>query len=249
MLKNLKTSLLIIGLVGFNVLVMADSKPAPAVTNLSSHVIENYLSGKFDPATHPDFVSVPERYANRRGYYLREAAFNAFSKMHAAAHNDNITLTIRSAARNFDHQKRIWNRKWHSKRHAIPDPKNRVKNILKYSSMPGTSRHHWGTELDLNSFDNAWFSAGEGLKLFNWMNANAHKYGFSRPYTAKDQNRPTGYNEEKWHWSYTPLSKPLLNDAQGVLTDNNITGFSGSEYAASLSIVENYIFGVDASCR
>jgi len=216
---------------------------------ISEKEVENYLTGKFNPAKHPAFVKVPERYANRKGHYLRQEAFDAYKKMYEAARKENISLVIRSASRNFDYQKRIWNRKWKDKRNSIPDSKKRVLNILKYSSMPGTSRHHWGTEVDLNSFNNQWFTYGKGLKLFNWMTNNAHKYGFHRPYTAKNKDRLTGYNEEKWHWSYTPLSKLMLADANGLITDDKISGFSGSQHAKTLSIVKNYIFGIHPSCR
>jgi len=216
---------------------------------ISEKEVENYLTGKFNPAKHPAFVRVPERYANRKGHYLRQEAFDAYKKMYEAARKENISLVIRSASRNFDYQKRIWNRKWKDKRNSIPDSKKRVLNILQYSSMPGTSRHHWGTEVDLNSFNNQWFTYGKGLKLFNWMTNNAHKYGFHRPYTAKNKDRLTGYNEEKWHWSYTPLSKLMLADANGLITDDKISGFSGSQHAKTLSIVKNYIFGIHPSCR
>ena len=216
---------------------------------ISEKEVENYLTGKFNPAKHPAFVKVPERYANRKGHYLRQEAFDAYKKMYEAARKENISLVIRSASRNFDYQKRIWNRKWKDKRNSIPDSKKRVLNILQYSSMPGTSRHHWGTEVDLNSFNNQWFTYGKGLKLFNWMTNNAHKYGFHRPYTAKNKDRLTGYNEEKWHWSYTPLSKLMLADANGLITDDKISGFSGSQHAKTLSIVKNYIFGIHPSCR
>ena len=221
----------------------------PTTHAITANQVENYLSGKFKPSSHPAFVKVPSKYANRKGYYLRQEAFDAFKRMSDAAQKEGVKLVIRSATRNFDYQKRIWNNKWWKKRKAVPNQKQRVKNILQYNSMPGTSRHHWGTEIDLNSFSNKWFSYGEGLKIFNWLNANAHKYGYYRPYTAKNSQRPTGYNEEKWHWSYTPLSKQMLNDARGLLTDAKISGFSGSKYAESLNIVENYIFGVDPSCR
>ena len=235
--------------IGFSNSVSADNTLQTTEVVITTSDVENYLTGNYNPAKHPAFVKVPKRYANRKGYYLREEAFDAFKLMHAAARKDKVKLIIRSASRNFDYQKRIWNRKWQEKHKSFPDPKSRVENILKYSSMPGTSRHHWGTEVDLNSFNNGWFTYGKGLKLFKWMNENAGKYGFHRPYTAKNSQRPTGYNEEKWHWSYTPLSKLMLNDAEGLITDNKITGFSGSEHAASLSIVKNYIFGVHPSCR
>ena len=229
--------------------VLADKKLTPVRNTISAQEVENYLSGKFNPKSHPAFIKIPKRYANRAGYYLREEAFDAYKKMYEAAKKDNVHLIIRSATRNYDYQRWIWNRKWQEKSKSYPSGKSRVKNILRYNSMPGTSRHHWGTDIDLNSFNNSWFSYGKGLKLFNWMNANAHKYGFCRPYTAKNNNRLTGYNEEKWHWSYLPLSKLMLKDLEGLITDKKIKGFSGSEHAAGLSIVKNYIFGVHPNCR
>ncbi len=247
--KFLQTILLIIVFATVHTAVLADSSSSSTANTITSNEVENYLMGKFNPANRPGFVKVPQRYANRKGYYLREEALAAFKKMHAAARKDKVNLIMRSATRNFDYQKRIWNRKWKQKRQSFPNAKSRVKAILQFSSMPGTSRHHWGTEVDLNSFNNGWFTYGKGLKLFNWMNANAHKYGFHRPYTRKNSDRATGYNEEKWHWSYTPLSKAMLNDAKGLITDAKITGFSGSEYATELSIVNHYIFGVHPSCR
>jgi LAS superfamily LD-carboxypeptidase LdcB len=112
--------------------------------------------------------------------------------------------------------------------------------------MPGTSRHHWGTDIDLNSFSNKWFESGKGLKLFNWLEANAAKYGFCRPYTA---NRPHGYQEEKWHWSYSPLSVPMIKVAQQTLNDQQISGFLGSETAQQIGVVNKYILGISNSCR
>ncbi|NJK84501.1 MAG: M15 family metallopeptidase [Saprospiraceae bacterium] len=47
---------------------------------------------------------------------------------------------------------------------TTPNPQERALKILKYSSMPGTSRHHWGTDIDLNSFSNSYFEQGEGKK-------------------------------------------------------------------------------------
>ena len=149
--------------------------------------IENYLMGKFNPRKHNAFVKVPERYANRKGYYLRESTLEAFKKMHEAARKDGVKLIIRSATRNFDSQKRIWERKWRAQKKSRSSV-DKARNILQENSMPGSSRHHWGTEIDLNAFKNDWFEYDQGLKLFRWMNKNAAKYGFHRPYTKKDDN-------------------------------------------------------------
>ena len=210
--------------------------------------VENYLMGKFNPAKHEAFVKVPKKYANRSGYYLRKETLNAYIKMYKAARKDGVKLIIRSATRNFNYQKGIWERKWRKQKRSR-SAKNKALNILKFSSMPGTSRHHWGTEVDLNAFNNKWFESGRGLKLFKWMENNASKYGFQRPYTKKDSKRPAGYSEEKWHWSFTPLSIPMMRDARLALDDNKITGFSGSETAKQIGVVKKYILGVSKSCQ
>ena len=115
--------------------------------------------------------------------------------------------------------------------------------------MPGTSRHHWGTDIDLNAFNNAWFAEGKGLKLYNWLITHAHEYGFCQPYTKKGQERPDGYNEEKWHWSYTPVSKPLLHEARKTLKNEMIQGFMGSKQAVSIDVVTKYVLGINSNCK
>ena len=233
------------------ILTVNHSSAADTTVNrqLQKKQVVDYLTGRFQPSKHPAFSRVPKKYANRSGYYLRTETLNAFSAMHAAAKKQGINIMIRSATRNFSNQHFIWERKWKDKSRASLKPAARALNILKYSSMPGTSRHHWGTEIDINSFSNRWFAAGKGLRLFKWMNNNAAKYGFHRPYTVKNKSRPNGYNEEKWHWSFTPLSIPMLRDAATALSNRNIGGFSGSNTASQIGIMKNYILGVDKSCQ
>jgi len=246
LMKYLLSTFFVLG--SFAFITLGATAKAESSNQLPPSAVESYLMGKFDPAKNDAFVKVPVKYANRKGYYLRKSAFEAFKKMHEAARKDGVKLIIRSATRNFNYQKRIWERKWR-KQNKSRNAVDKARNILKLSSMPGSSRHHWGTEIDLNAFRNDWFEHDQGLKLFRWMNKNAAKYGFRRPYTKKDSKRPTGYNEEKWHWSYTPLSIPMLKDAAIILNDNNIKGFSGSETAKKIGIVKDYILGVDESCR
>lgn len=216
-----------------------------------------YITGRFEPATHPDFVKIATKYADREGMYLRKEVYASFKAMHVAASKEGMKLVIRSATRNFKAQKGIWEAKWTGKRILsdgknaktdYPTPKDRALKILEYSSMPGTSRHHWGTDLDLNSFNNNYFAKGEGLKIYNWLLANASTYGFCQPYTAKDEQRPNGYNEEKWHWSYIPTAKKLTDQAKSELKDTTIQGFQGANTAPSIQVIQNYVFGINKAC-
>lgn len=216
-----------------------------------------FLMGKFEPAEHPDFVLVDKKYADAEGYYLHKETYESFKKMWEAAKADSITLTIISATRNFYRQKAIWEAKWTGARkiengtnaaQKYPDPQTRALKILEYSSMPGTSRHHWGTDVDLNDLDNFTFEQGQGKKVYDWLQKHAHEYGFCQPYTEKGPNRPHGYNEEKWHWSYTPVSKQLTEMAARRLQDQMIGGFQGAETAMSIGIVKKYVLGINQSC-
>ena len=215
----------------------------------------DYIMGQFEPNQHDDFVLIPSRYASREGMYLRKEAFEDYLKMYEHAASEGINFTIRSATRNFEYQRGIWERKWTGETilsdgtaaSDLEDFVSRAKKILLYSSMPSTSRHHWGTDIDLNSFDNAYFESGQGLQEYNWLLEHAGTYGFCQPYTDKSGGR-TGYEEEKWHWTYMPLSKDLTEYAAGYMTDDMITGFLGSEVAPEIEVVKNYVLGINGSC-
>ena len=217
-----------------------------------------YLTGKFDPAEHPDFVPVADRYTDGDPYLLHEDTYAAFERMHAAALADGVRLKIVSATRNFARQRQIWEAKWRGERllegsekadEVYPDPADRARAILRYSSMPGTSRHHWGTDIDLNALTNGYFDDGEGKRIHDWLTANGADYGFCQPYTPKGDDRPTGYEEERWHWSYLPLATQLTDYAATQLKDEDISGFAGAEAAPRIGVVKAYVLGINPACR
>lgn len=208
------------------------------------------LTGRFVPASHPDFVRVGTPYTSKSGMMLRRDAYNAFKKMWEAAKKDGISLKIISSTRNFDQQKNIWEDKWRRYAKETPDPQQRALRILEYSSMPGTSRHHWGTDIDLNDLNNSAFEQGGAhKKVYDWLSKHASEYGFGQPYTPKGEARPHGYNEEKWHWSYLPLAQPYRIAYLATVNEKDINGFAGAETAVPLKVVERYVGGVGKACQ
>lgn len=212
-------------------------------------LLRTYLLGRFDPAKDTNLTLIKSPYTNLGGMYLRKDVYKAYKIMYDSAKKDGISLLIISATRNFDVQKSIWEGKFRSYIKSYPDSVECSKHILHYSSMPGTSRHHWGTDMDLNSVQLSTFESGEGKKLYKWLSANAYKYGFCQPYSAKDTLRKTGYEEEKWHWSYYPVSSELLNKYDSLITYKNITGFIGSKTAQKIDIIKNYVNSVNKNCK
>lgn len=207
----------------------------------------DYLTGKFNPASRTDFVKIGPPYTDKTGMMLRRETFEAFKKMWAAAKKDGVTLRIISSTRTFAQQKAIWDGKWSRFAQEAPGAEDRARKILEYSAMPGASRHHWGTDVDLNDLNNETFQPGSKQgKVYEWLTVHAHEYGFCQPYTA---GRPFGYNEERWHWSYLPLAKPLLENYARLVRDTDFGGFQGAETANRIGMVEHYALGINADCR
>ena len=227
-------------------------------TGLSAQTVDSvqYVLGRFSPAEHPQFIEIPIAHASRGGMYVRREALTAFLKMKEAAKVHGIELRIISAARNFYAQKSIWEAKWNGARKvggknltdAIPEPKPRALEILKYSSMPGTSRHHWGSDIDINSVNPPYFESGKGKVEYEWLRDNAYHFGFCQVYSVKDSDRPSGYEEEKWHWSYIPIASKLTKFYRENVSNTDIKGFNGSD-ALSFEEVSNYVFGIAPECR
>lgn len=212
--------------------------------------IKNRLLGKFSPESDADFVPVPLSQCDDTGHYLLNEVLIAFQSMHQKAQDDGVRLEIISSTRNFDRQKRIWEKKWNSEAFQYHDSgkmlndMEKARKILQYSAMPGTSRHHWGTDFDLNSVEPEYFETSEGLELFEWLKSNASGFGFYQPYTPKDENRPLGYEHEPWHWSYLPLSKGYLKLYQEIIDFEDIIGFEGDFLVQSLNMIEQYVKGI-----
>lgn len=217
----------------------------------------DYIMGRFDPAKHRDFVVIPPNYRDETVRYLRKDAMKSFADMADAAAEEGIRLVIRSATRNFENQKQIWEKKWNgitrledgSYATDIRDEFMRAKKILAYSSMPGTSRHHWGTDIDINAFENSWFAEGEGAKLYKWMKQNAYKFGFCQVYGPLGKIRKSGYEEEKWHWSYLPVARKITDEVTRKMKNKMISGFAGCQQAEQIDMVNAYMLSIDNSCR
>ena len=224
---------------------------------VKNSVSKEILLGKITPSKDTNFSSVEIKYASRKGFFMQKEAYLSFKKMYDAALKNGIKLTILSATRTFNEQKVIWEGKWTGKIYYFgkniatlyPDPVERSKYVLKYSSMPGTSRHHWGTDVDLNSMELSYFKTEIGKKTYNWLSVNAYKYGFCQPYTVKDSQRINGYEEEKWHWSYYPIASIYLKEYKENISFEDIKGFAGCETAFKIDIINKYVLSVNKDCQ
>jgi LAS superfamily LD-carboxypeptidase LdcB len=159
---------------------------------------------------------------------LHPETLAAVFDLRARAANFGFDLRIASSFRNFERQLLIWNDKANGKRtlldsNGVPLDSNnlsaheKVFAILRWSALPGASRHHWGTDLDI--YDASRIDAGYQLQLtvaetqaggpfaefYRWFDDELQQPGcpFYRPY---DRDRG-GVAPEPWHLSYAPLAK------------------------------------------
>ncbi len=216
-----------------------------------------YLTGQFDPAQRENFILVsPEYTLVPNKIYLRKETYGAYLQMRNAANKDSINLRIASATRNFDYQKDLWEKKWtgvtiidgKDLSKSTPAGQERFEKILEYSAVPGMSRHHWGTDIDINDANPQYFNSQKGKKEYEWLTKNAYQFGFCQTYDLKGSARPTGYNEEKWHWSYLPLSQTFMQEYKNLIKNEDIKGFLGDEYVFSFDLINDYVLSINPSC-
>ena len=151
---------------------------------------------------------------------LERETFKAFKKLKNAALNDGLKIKIVSGHRDFERQTLIWNSKFikFTKEFKLT-PEEAIIEIIRFSTVPGTSRHHWGTEIDIidEEFKNEknplisekYESGGIFNKLKCWMDLNSEKFGFYLTYTNNKLRK--GFEYEPWHYSYLPVSKKYLS--------------------------------------
>ncbi len=212
------------------------------------YITADFLTGKNNYYTDTNFIEIPAHMAYRKQMFLLKETYESYNKMYLAAKKEGIHLKVISASRTFVEQSWIWEDKWKTHKSKFETDNALSSYIMQYSAMPGTSRHHWGTEVDLNSTSSSYFASGTGLKVYNWLAKNAATYGFCQSYNEKGTERDTGYNEEMWHWSYYSLANRFLEGYKKKVNYTHITGFSGDFTAKSLDVIDNYVLAINNNC-
>jgi LAS superfamily LD-carboxypeptidase LdcB len=197
-------------------------------------------------------------------HYLEKQTALHFQKMQKAALNDGIQIQLVSAFRSFSRQKEIFESKFLEFQNSNTNQLEAIQQITKYSSIPGTSRHHWGTDVDVIQFHESnkhnqhvlnpshFEKGGIFSDLHNWMQEHAASFGFYLTYT-KDENR-TGYQYEPWHYSYLPKAKPYLEeylsqDMEQELISEQIEGLQNLDVGFFEKYISDYVLGINSDLK
>jgi LAS superfamily LD-carboxypeptidase LdcB len=138
-------------------------------------------------------------------------------------------MRVASAFRSYDRQLDIVNAKWLGHRPVLNDEgldlhraavsdADWLAAILRFSALPGTSRHHWGTDFDIwdrsavtddyapQLLASEYQSDGVFAEMNAWLDDQIsadNAEGFYKPY---DVDRG-GVAPEPWHISYRPVAE------------------------------------------
>lgn len=160
---------------------------------------ENKLNSDFKP---DNLVEV--KMCSLGNFYLEEETANAYEQMCLDSINEGLNISITSAYRSYDEQKKLYNTylKLYGKSY-----------VDKYVAIAGHSEHQTGLAVDLESLECDIF---KNSKEYLWIKDNSHNYGFIVRY-QQGKEKITGYGAEEWHIRY------VGKKASKYIYENNIT--------------------------
>ena len=190
-------------------------------------------------------------------HFLQAEAAKAFQGLQQSAVNNGFNLQPASSFRDFARQQLIWNGKFTGERKVHDDfgtalelgqldDWQKCQSILRWSALPGASRHHWGTEIDI--FDPDLLPQGQTLQLEPWeyekggyffelsefLTENLPHFDFTLPFMQMPKNKKIG--REPWHISYLPLAEQAAKQfSSEVLT----LSWQNEEIGGKTALLEN----------
>lgn len=166
-----------------------------------------------------------------------------FLSMRRAAHADGFDLRAASSFRDFSRQLAIWNDKFSGRRPMLDmsgrrievgglGAQERIEAILLWSALPGASRHHWGTDVDLIDAQavppgyvvqltpEEFAPGGPFAPLAEWLELNAPRFGFFRPFRGVR----SAVQPEPWHFSFAPTAENARRNLRPAVLHQALSG-------------------------
>ena len=190
-------------------------------------------------------------------HFLQAEAAKAFQGLQQSVVKNGFNLQPASSFRDFARQQLIWNGKFSGERKVHDDfgtalelgqldDWQKCQAILRWSALPGASRHHWGTEIDI--FDPDLLPQGQSLQLEPWeyekggyffelsefLTENLPHFDFALPFMAMPEGKKIGH--EPWHISYLPLADQAAKQFSSEIL---ILSWQNKEIGGKTALLEN----------
>jgi D-alanyl-D-alanine carboxypeptidase len=177
-----------------------------------------FLNEHYSP---PDLDTIPSKYTydQNRTYEIHEEVSDFLVDLLEEAEDDDIDLKVISAFRSFDEQAQL--------KGAYTVQYGSGAN--QFSADQGYSEHQLGTTVDFtNSVVGATFTGFAQTESYQWLQENAHRFGFTLSYPENNQY----YQFEPWHWRF--VGRDLADD----LRDDGINFYDLSQREIDEYIVD-----------
>lgn len=203
-------------------------------------------------------------------FLVHAESLPSFLKLQKKAAIEGFDLQIISAFRNYERQLAIWNAKASGGKVILAhdstpldisqmSPKEIIFAILRWSALPGCSRHHWGTDIDI--FDantqkkddvelviSECEGSGPAASLHLWLSDVIRQdkaFGFYRPY----QTERNGISPEPWHLSHYPQARRISSYFTFSIFKQNIETsdliFKSEILENASEIFERFVMNID----
>lgn len=155
-----------------------------------------------------NLTNISKTYSYGENKKLNKEAYDAFISLAEDAKKEGYTILIVSSYRTYQEQEDVWK-----------DYKASfgTRKADAYAARAGSSEHETGLAIDVADYydKNDKF---EDTESFQWMQTNAHKYGYILRY-PKGKENITGYSYEAWHYRYVGVETATKVYNEGITYD------------------------------
>ena len=200
-------------------------------TNKSKYLIlvnkQNPIGSDYEP---DDLVYVEADVP--KAYWLDSVAAKAAEAMLKEMYSEGLTdVYVTSGYRSYGYQDALYNTYIDNEMRKNPSLSYyEAEQIVKgYSAVPGESEHHTGLCIDLisSTMTDLDESFAE-LEAYDWLMANAWKFGFVLRY-PEGKTEITEYDYEPWHWRFVGRETALEMLRSGECFEEYIARTSAAE--------------------
>ena len=138
-------------------------------------------------------------------------------EMFNAARAQGYGLFVREGYRTQEEQQQLMNEKIETYETEGKSKSEAKKLAEQWVAIPGTSEHQLGIAVDINA-DTTKSSRDD---VYNWLEENAHTYGFIKRYPS-NKTDITGVINEPWHYRYVGKEAASAIYSQGICLEEYI---------------------------
>ncbi|EHR7165828.1 M15 family metallopeptidase [Vibrio parahaemolyticus] len=193
----------------------------------------------------------------QKAFLMHPDVANDLINMIEAAKKAGFKMEIASGFRDFSRQRAIWNGKFEGElpildsnsqplnKAALSD-EEKLKAILRWSALPGGSRHHWGCDFDVYARNllpsdtklqlEPWeYLEGHQLAFYCWLKEHIDEFGFFFPY-LQDLG---GVAIEPWHISHKTIGQQCAAQLNSEMLKDELVRQNQQHNIAGLESILN----------